>query len=128
MDLTGFSGVPRGRALSYLPLTPGLKRRTIFGCSVRNARSIGPLGRRSARFEEQRRQRRQRQLQRIRPAVNRLSHGLHAAPERSGELLFRSGRDDRPIDHHHVDLAAREADALHRRRADVTTEQVLGRL
>jgi hypothetical protein len=27
-----------------------------------------------------------------------------------------------------VDLAAREADALHQRRADVTTEQVLGRL
>jgi hypothetical protein len=27
-----------------------------------------------------------------------------------------------------VDLAAREADALHQRRADVTTEQVLARL
>lgn len=46
-------------------------------------------------------------------------------PAAGGEVPFDAAR---PLLKAAVDLAAREADALHQRRADVTTEQVLGRL
>jgi hypothetical protein len=46
-------------------------------------------------------------------------------PAAGGEMHFDAPH---PLLKAAVDLAAREADALHQRRADVTTEQVLGRL
>jgi hypothetical protein len=46
-------------------------------------------------------------------------------PAAGDEMPFDAPR---PLLKAAVDLAAREADALHRRRADVTTEQVLARL
>jgi hypothetical protein len=46
-------------------------------------------------------------------------------PAAGDETAFDASR---PLLKAAVDLAAREADALHRRRADVTTEQVLARL
>jgi hypothetical protein len=46
-------------------------------------------------------------------------------PASGSEMSFDASR---PLLKAAVDLAAREADALHQRRADVTTEQVLARL
>jgi hypothetical protein len=46
-------------------------------------------------------------------------------PAAGGETHYDAPR---PLLKAAVDLAAREADALHRGRANVTTEQVLGRL